>query len=289
MSPSPRLRVPITLGVLAGLGCGQAARTFLDLPPKREDSQSTVRTRSSVPAVDTVRVLVPQEPPRPPIERLRDRDSILAMLPRDSAGFVDWVAASRGGVIAPRSAPGGEQPVPLLPGFEYDLVFEGLGARFPHSAHVDQLRCSTCHPGIYPRNAPRTTMAAINAGESCGACHGPVAFPASNCQRCHPALNMRPPPPDDPLGNVLVMARADSTGNQFPRARFPHWSHRIRFQCAACHPSEFAIRAGADTVKMSDISAGRSCGRCHNGRTAFGSLDCVKCHFEERNREAPAP
>jgi c(7)-type cytochrome triheme protein len=29
---------------------------------------------------------------------------------------------------------------------------------------------------------------------------------------------------------------------------------------------------------MDDIYQGKFCGSCHNGQTAFGSMECQKCH-----------
>ncbi len=67
-----------------------------------------------------------------------------------------------------------------------------------------------------------------------------------------------------------------------PPAVFPHWVHRIRFKCKACHPSIFKMEKGSNPVSMVKIQAGESCGKCHNGRIAFGlEIDiCHRCHFK---------
>ena len=60
---------------------------------------------------------------------------------------------------------------------------------------------------------------------------------------------------------------------------FPHWFHRIRFQCRVCHQElDFKMRAGANVVTMNDISEGKFCGACHNGNVAWGADRCDLCH-----------
>jgi c(7)-type cytochrome triheme protein len=58
---------------------------------------------------------------------------------------------------------------------------------FPHRQHTLWLACSNCHPDIFiPRKgANQINMAAILLGQKCGVCHGKVAFPVSECKRCH--------------------------------------------------------------------------------------------------------
>lgn len=259
----------------------KALGVILDVPEPRPGSQQTVRRQpvAETAAVDTV---------RPPIEALSDPDSVRALLPKDQAGNIDWMAALRTKTIRPRSNLPGEKSSPGLEDFGFDFLLKGpapmFDAYFPHSAHVEWVACQTCHPGIFPyRNEP-ITMQAINAGEACGRCHGKVAFPVATCERCHRSMSMpagRATP--DLIGDIL-MARAEGAGTtDLPRARFPHWLHRIRYRCKTCHPSLFDTRAGADTVTMDMMSEGQSCGSCHNGRDAFrgGFGECHRCHVSE--------
>ena len=46
------------------------------------------------------------------------------------------------------------------------------------------------------------------------------------------------------------------------------------------HSRTFEPEAGANAITMADINAGQSCGRCHNGTTAFaaGFGACQRCH-----------
>lgn len=69
-------------------------------------------------------------------------------------------------------------------------------------------------------------------------------------------------------------------GGSVPPAVFPHWVHRIRYKCYACHPEPFQMKAGANKITMELIQQGKFCGACHDGKIAWGmSFDtCNKCH-----------
>ena len=62
---------------------------------------------------------------------------------------------------------------------------------------------------------------------------------------------------------------------------FPHWFHRIRFKCKACHEDIFVIKAGANDINMRKIMNGKKCGQCHNGIIAWEPLYCDRCHSQE--------
>ncbi|MFQ5901512.1 MAG: c(7)-type cytochrome triheme domain-containing protein [Thermodesulfobacteriota bacterium] len=68
------------------------------------------------------------------------------------------------------------------------------------------------------------------------------------------------------------------------RVQFPHWFHRIRFRCKACHEIIFEMKKGANNINMSGIINGKWCGKCHNGQIAFAPVECKRCH--SYNREA---
>lgn len=60
---------------------------------------------------------------------------------------------------------------------------------------------------------------------------------------------------------------------------YPHWFHRIRFQCRVCHSEMgFEMRAGANNVTMEGIIDGKFCGACHNGEIAWSVDNCDLCH-----------
>jgi len=60
---------------------------------------------------------------------------------------------------------------------------------------------------------------------------------------------------------------------------YPHWFHRIRFQCRVCHHElGFEMRVGANNVTMEGIIDGKFCGACHNGEIAWSVDNCDFCH-----------
>ena len=62
---------------------------------------------------------------------------------------------------------------------------------------------------------------------------------------------------------------------------FPHWFHRIRFKCKACHERIFILRRGDNDISMNKIIKGEYCGKCHNGIIAWEPLYCDRCHSWE--------
>lgn len=73
-----------------------------------------------------------------------------------------------------------------------DIVFKVADVgdvTFPHSTHIAMFSCSDCHPDLFKakRGANPATMAEMEEGESCGACHdGETAFGVSeDCESCH--------------------------------------------------------------------------------------------------------
>ncbi len=81
----------------------------------------------------------------------------------------------------------------------------------------------------------------------------------------------------------IVFQRKDAKDAEgaIPPAVFPHWFHRIRYKCYACHPSITEMKAGANTITMDAIAAGKFCGACHNGKIAWAVTfeTCNRCHL----------
>ena len=77
----------------------------------------------------------------------------------------------------------------------------------------------------------------------------------------------------------IVFKRKGAPGGTAP-AVFPHWVHRIRYKCYACHPALFKMKAGANEISMEAIQQGKSCGACHNGKIAWAVTfeSCGRCH-----------
>lgn len=275
-----RAHVGVTLVAVVALAvaCRSAASVILDLPPQTETQAPRTRTAAGQAAL----IGSVQDTARPPAERSLDPDSVLALLPRDAGGNVDWVGAVRSGTVRPRRSLPGRGVRPSMEGFALDFYLEGpdrmFDAIFPHSSHVMWLDCEGCHPAVFRFLHKSTSMEAINQGEACGQCHGPVAFPATQCFRCHPAM-----PPSTgtvaSLGSDMIFPRDTAVvAPAYPAARFPHWVHRVRYTCTTCHPGTFGMRLGSTPLTMAAMQNGQACGTCHDSRTAFGLTQCDRCH-----------
>lgn len=83
------------------------------------------------------------------------------------------------------------------------------------------------------------------------------------------------------MGDIVFQVDDEARGT--PPAVFPHWVHRVRYKCYACHTALFEMKAGARTITMEEMAAGQSCGTCHDGTTAWGiGFDtCSLCHVGE--------
>jgi len=77
--------------------------------------------------------------------------------------------------------------------------------------------------------------------------------------------------------NILFETKSNFMDNVV----FPHYMHSWWLKCEACHQSVggpiFEMGAGANKVKMVEMSNGKWCGRCH-GLVAFPLADCRRCH-----------
>lgn len=137
---------------------------------------------------------------------------------------------------------------------------------FSHKVHIRQKRmannCRSCHDAIYPFKQKATyTMADMDKGKSCGACHdGKNAFALKECARCHQVKD--------------ITYAVKATGP----TRFSHKKHlAVNPDCNACHPALFAAGHNKRST-MAEMKEGKSCGACHNGKAAFSIDKCTSCH-----------
>ncbi|MEH6472258.1 MAG: c(7)-type cytochrome triheme domain-containing protein [Halopseudomonas sp.] len=139
--------------------------------------------------------------PPPAEDGIHDPDNegtFLLQAPREGmAGFakgvggnrVDWVKTLADGTIEPRYDRVDPNKRPFV--MDLDIVREVKGSMpdvvYPHKQHTEWLDCSNCHPDIFipKKGANQISMAAILLGQKCGVCHGKVAFPVTECKRCH--------------------------------------------------------------------------------------------------------
>ncbi len=125
-------------------------------------------------------------------------------LPKSEQGsYVDWAAALKYGVIRPVDSLDPNRKT--MPPIDFNVVFKVKGdlpdVIYPHFPHTVWLDCRNCHPKIFVMRAGanQVTMNGIMRGEFCGRCHGKVAFPLYDCNRCH----SRPKP-----GKNLIIPKA---------------------------------------------------------------------------------
>lgn len=115
-----------------------------------------------------------------------------AGLPKDRYGLVDWAKLVRENIIAPKHSLDAQEDE--MPPLQMDILIPAKGdfvddVVYPHEMHTYWLKCEVCHPQIFMPAAGQNsmTMVGIAQGEWCGRCHGKVAFPLTDCKRCHSA------------------------------------------------------------------------------------------------------
>ncbi|MBE9528599.1 MAG: hypothetical protein IME99_05120 [Proteobacteria bacterium] len=111
-------------------------------------------------------------------------------LAKDRYGLIDWARLVRENLIKPRHSL--KAGVDEMPPLAMDVLIEAKGdfvddVIYPHEMHTYWLKCEVCHPSIFIPAAGQNnmTMIGIAEGQWCGRCHGKVAFPLTDCTRCH--------------------------------------------------------------------------------------------------------
>jgi c(7)-type cytochrome triheme protein len=115
----------------------------------------------------------------------------LSGFPKDQYDLVDWASTMLQGKIKPRDAI--DPSIPDVPPFDLDVVITTKSkfqpdVLFSHRVHTLWLSCDNCHEKIFKKKAggnPDMHMTKIAAGQYCGRCHDRVAFPLTDCLRCH--------------------------------------------------------------------------------------------------------
>lgn len=109
--------------------------------------------------------------------------------PRANSGnYVDWVKTLSAGLIRPRAHVGSRGAMNVL---DLDVVLSDTKpmptVTFSHRIHTEWLGCGNCHDWLFKKQAGATdiTMKGIFRRQTCGLCHGKVAFPPDECFRCH--------------------------------------------------------------------------------------------------------
>jgi len=142
------------------------------------------------------------------------------------------------------------------------------------------LPCFKCHSyEKYAQNKPGIFSHAKHKafGVHCNACHIIKEHKESNvnkdaCNTCHKLT-------------TLTLATSGMPVN------FSHQNHAKKAKCSDCHPGLFLMKKGSTKLTMDEMYKGSSCGACHNGKKAFASTNCARCHAKMTsfNREVSYP
>lgn len=155
------------------------------------------------------------------LSMLQNPGEVLSQLPPDTVGNkVNWTKALRDGLITPRSVIKEESTGKEMK-FEMDILLARVNTGdlprviFPHKVHTEWMNCKECHDKIFKTKAGTTpiTMLAILEGQYCGVCHGGVAFPLTQCMRCH-SLPWGMPVPANMITNAVFAPAALSTSKK---------------------------------------------------------------------------
>lgn len=156
------------------------------------------------------------DPRSPGTKQLQQPRDALSKLTSDTTGNqVRWIQALEKGEIQPREKLFAKTEVKKL---DRDIILNingGMPAvRFPHRQHTEWLDCSNCHDGIFASETGKTkiSMFLILQGEQCGVCHGAVAFPLTECMRCHSIAKQPGEKPQLPPGINPLMHQPRGAG-----------------------------------------------------------------------------
>ncbi|PLX85368.1 MAG: hypothetical protein C0617_04675 [Desulfuromonas sp.] len=103
---------------------------------------------------------------------------------------------------------------------------------------------------------------------------------------------LRTIPPNGPAehyGDTIMRPRGKA---RMDPVVFPHWSHRARYTCRVCHLElKFSIYQGETPINRGKNLAGKFCGACHDGKTAFSVRNeepkhCDRCHTRDDRKLA---
>jgi c(7)-type cytochrome triheme protein len=128
------------------------------------------------------------------IKREHDFEDFKAKLPKERFGNgINWEEAEARELIKPANFIRGVSFKRLSFGVQKDFSLEPKVEGMPeiifsHTKHTVWNGCEVCHPMIFrgvKKGLSKYSMIEIIEGKYCGVCHGTVAFPLLDCQRCH--------------------------------------------------------------------------------------------------------
>jgi len=128
------------------------------------------------------------------LEKKIDYTSFTAQLPKQKYwNLVDWEEAEADWLIRPIDFLEGVSVQRPALNAQKDFSITSKSTWMPdiifsHKKHNEWNGCEVCHPEIFPsvkKDAVKYSMLEISGGQYCGVCHGRVAFPLDECERCH--------------------------------------------------------------------------------------------------------
>ena len=133
---------------------------------------------------------------------------------------------------------------------------------------VGELPCFKCHSyqkfSAAPKQGIFSHQLHMDKGYHCNQCHD---------VRGHKHLTVN----KDVCSNCHTIKVITFNRTALP-SLFNHDVHSAKYSCKKCHPSIFLMNKGAARVTMKDINSGAYCGACHDGKEAFPSSECARCH-----------
>jgi len=98
-----------------------------------------------------------------------------------------------------------------------------------------------------------------------------------HCNQCHLLRAHKFIKTDTGLCNNCHNLKITGFSHTAMPSRFNHERHAA-LGCKECHPGLFPMKKGVTRINMDAIYKGSYCGACHNGKKAFSSSDCSRCH-----------
>lgn len=129
-----------------------------------------------------------------PVKKEYDFGAFTGKLPKERFGNgVDWEKAEELRLIKPIDFLEGVSIKRPALAVQKDFTIEAKVETMPeivfsHGKHAVWNGCELCHPEIFAgirKGMTKYSMSEIFEGKYCGACHRSVAFPTTDCQRCH--------------------------------------------------------------------------------------------------------
>ncbi len=142
-------------------------------------------------------------------------------------------------------------------------------ANFSHKNHTAMFKCDECHMKLFQMKKGTAKIAFDDHGKDkfCYSCHN-NKIATFECNKCHAKIGA----PSTPITYKTV---------GMAPVIFSHEFHTAIFNCNQCHTKIWPMKHGVKKMKMDDLYQGKYCGLCHNGKIAFASTACDKCHKQK--------